>query len=499
MTDYAISRDSRRVPLETRVSLRFERFSGFISEFSSNISPGGMFVKTQAPSPVGTLLDFEFQLGDGYPLIKGTGEVTWLRSDEQGPDKPAGMGLRFLRLSKGSRELIYKIVDEFIHQGGEPFDLEAGAAGRPPVPAGQAAAESAPAEGSGVEAPAPPQPVAATPALAPAAVPVPFDAPAAARMPLAPTAEAAAPPSEPPLAALSLPALAARTFGGAAEGPSPVPPAPLPEPPVPLGAYAAAAAQPRANWTRGRLAAVVAAAVLVGLGAAAFVFQEPLMRRAGLLGRGEGGAPVSPDAAPATADATPPGGGATAPAAGAEAPSLAPSGGRDAVPAAASTDAIPEPAPPSAAAGPENLAAPAGQARDPAPPPPAPSRPQPAPAAPAASAPLTAIRSITWRLAGEDTELTVRGDGPIRAGGYTRARLEGGSPRELIRIRGVRGPYSPARLAVGSSQLKQVRTGHHVLPGGQELHLVLDLADSGVVVRSVEEVDGALVVRLGRR
>lgn len=124
MIDYSnIPRDSRRVPLETRVQFKFDRFSGFISEHSANISPSGMFLRTGAPQPPGTELDLEFRLGDGFELIKGRGEVIWVRAQDEGPGRPAGMGLRFLELSEGSKELIYRIVDEHILQGGTPFDV----------------------------------------------------------------------------------------------------------------------------------------------------------------------------------------------------------------------------------------------------------------------------------------------------------------------------------------------------------------------------------------
>src|SRR6185295_19303723 len=132
MIDYNnIPRDSRRVPLETRVQFKFDRFSGFISEYSANISPGGLFLRTREPQPPGTVLDLEFRLGDGYELIRGRGEVIWVRAEDEGTARPAGMGLRFLELSEGSRELIYRIVDEHILQGGTPFDVTQ----NPPVPA----------------------------------------------------------------------------------------------------------------------------------------------------------------------------------------------------------------------------------------------------------------------------------------------------------------------------------------------------------------------------
>ena len=54
MVDYSnIPRDSRRVPIAAKVQFKFDRFSGFISEYSSNISPTGMFIVTDHPEPAG--------------------------------------------------------------------------------------------------------------------------------------------------------------------------------------------------------------------------------------------------------------------------------------------------------------------------------------------------------------------------------------------------------------------------------------------------------------
>src|SRR3954468_12765674 len=135
MVDYSnIPRDSRRVPLETRVQFKFDRFSGFLSDFSANVSPGGMFIRTRTPQPLGTVLEFEFRLGDGFELIRGRGEVVWTRAEDEGPARPAGMGLRFLELSQGSKELIYRIVDHHIQQGGTPFDVTQRPSDPVPVP-----------------------------------------------------------------------------------------------------------------------------------------------------------------------------------------------------------------------------------------------------------------------------------------------------------------------------------------------------------------------------
>jgi uncharacterized protein (TIGR02266 family) len=153
MIDYSnIPRDSRRVPLETRVQFKFDRFSGFLSEYSANISPGGMFIRTSAPQPVGTSLDLEFRLGDGFELIKGRGEVIWTRAEDEGIARPAGMGIRFVELSEGSKDLIYRIVDQHILQGGTPFDVTQRPPDLIPAPARNAVLPSL----SDLLAPAPP-------------------------------------------------------------------------------------------------------------------------------------------------------------------------------------------------------------------------------------------------------------------------------------------------------------------------------------------------------
>ncbi|MBV8202105.1 MAG: TIGR02266 family protein, partial [Acidobacteria bacterium] len=218
VTDYSnLPREQTRVPLAHRIQLKFDRFSGFINEYFSNISPGGMFIRTDAPEAPGQLLEFEFRLGDGYELIHGRGEVVWARERSEGPERPPGMGVRFLELSPGSKDLIYKIVDDYVAHGGKPFDLT------PPLPApgsaagtGEAAGESggftpeassaaaasaarkaAPADLSAPVPPAPPAPtqpppeaprptappVAPPPAADPSSLPWRLDIPAIQQLP----------------------------------------------------------------------------------------------------------------------------------------------------------------------------------------------------------------------------------------------------------------------------------------------------------------------------
>ncbi|MEO1087537.1 MAG: TIGR02266 family protein, partial [Acidobacteriota bacterium] len=127
---------------ESRVTLRFERFASFVEEYSSNISLGGVFIKTHKARPVGTEIHFEFKLVDGFRLLHGQGQVVWVRLKDQGDAAPAGMGVRFTAIDESGRQLVLKLLEEQVKSGGAPFEVETipadadDAPPAPPAPAG---------------------------------------------------------------------------------------------------------------------------------------------------------------------------------------------------------------------------------------------------------------------------------------------------------------------------------------------------------------------------
>ncbi len=117
-------RISNRVPLERQVAVRFEDFDDFVTACSMNISATGMFIHCSDPQPAGSVLDFKFALADGERLISGYGEVIWARRRDDGPERPAGMGIRFLHLDAESRELIRWTVTRRYITGAGPCDVD---------------------------------------------------------------------------------------------------------------------------------------------------------------------------------------------------------------------------------------------------------------------------------------------------------------------------------------------------------------------------------------
>jgi uncharacterized protein (TIGR02266 family) len=438
--DYSnIPRDSRRVPLATKVAFKFERFSGFISEFSANISPTGMYITTKTPEPPGSMLDFEFRLGDGFEIIQGKGEVVWSRAMAEGPNRPPGMGIRFLELSEGSKELIYRIVDQYIQDGGTPFDVSLHPPDPVPIP---------------------------SPALAPAAA-VPFpDLPDSGVLP--PVDSSSWLPPLPP--------------GSGLESPidddfppfmPPLPPMDEPEPERSSLTFAGigAASVPE---KRSRLLPLALVGLVVALAAAGYLFRDTLLGMAGMGGGEAAAAAASPEGRPPVRPQAP-------------APAPTPQEGT----------VIQEE---DAAATPSETPLPEVVRRkepDPAasvPPAPPVATPAPAPSGPA----ITVLRKITFEQAFGGTDIILQGNGAIRPEVYDKERI-GDPPRELVRLFGISSPYPATKVAVGTDEVKQVRLGFHEKPGGNELHVVIDLANPGVKVTRIEAKDNQLRIHLQRQ
>lgn len=549
MVDYAnIPRDSRRVPIATKVQFKFDRFSGFISEYSSNLSPTGMFIVTEKPEPPGRILDLEFRLGDGFEIINGQGEVVWARTVPDGPTRPPGMGIRFLDLSPGSQELIYRIVDQYVAQGGIPFDLT----GVYPAPVPALPAEPLPPlsrepdpfpdlepepvrdpsgtvlpwspfqketamsggdvlpplepldeifrleEAPAGPAPAPPRAAAAAKAASSPQPVLPFPAPPAPALDPIPSLDPidSYPELHPEDLDLTqagptvvgfdepIPDSPAASSSGVALFPPPVEndpfaaylpqPAALPEaPPVrPLSTLAGGASvqQPR------RVFPWVLMAALLAVAAAGFLLRDQISGWIGL-GGGEdeelvASQPVQPLPRPAAPPPAPTLQEEVSLTSDAEEPTVA----APSAPAAAD----PEPAQP----------LPEVVQRKPAP---APS-PVPAPAGPAVSA----VERITFEQAPGGTTIVLWGNGAMMPESYRQVGIDD-PPRTVVQIRGVRRPFAPTRIPVGTSEVKQIRVGYHEKPGGNELHIVIDLAGSGVRVSRIEPDGQRLRIHLQRR
>ncbi len=97
-----------RTPLSLLVQFRFNTFEDFLADYSQDISPGGMFIRTDEPKEEGSIIYLQFSLKDGSRLIEGMGKV--VRCNPPGDKgRVAGMGIEFLNFDDESMALIQEI------------------------------------------------------------------------------------------------------------------------------------------------------------------------------------------------------------------------------------------------------------------------------------------------------------------------------------------------------------------------------------------------------
>jgi uncharacterized protein (TIGR02266 family) len=172
-------RKDKRAAASLKVKYKSATVDEFVEQFGTDVSRGGIFVKTKKPIEIGALLKLELQLSNASPVIHGVGRVCWRREPGPDPNWPAGMGIKFIKLDPDSRAVVERIVQ---HRGGRlsRFDQTQGAelatpSGAPPavaapVVAGEGSVEKV-AAAAAARLGAPPVPAATvrTPGPAPRA------------------------------------------------------------------------------------------------------------------------------------------------------------------------------------------------------------------------------------------------------------------------------------------------------------------------------------------
>jgi uncharacterized protein (TIGR02266 family) len=95
---------------ETSISVDYSSGDTFLFSYIQNISEMGIFIRSDDPFPVGTLLQLRFA-PEGQEVLEITGEVTWVNPYRPfGDNLNPGMGVRFRELAPEMRERIVALV-----------------------------------------------------------------------------------------------------------------------------------------------------------------------------------------------------------------------------------------------------------------------------------------------------------------------------------------------------------------------------------------------------
>jgi uncharacterized protein (TIGR02266 family) len=97
--------ESGRKNERVTINKEFESFDQFMSEYVTNLSRTGAFIRTSTPLPIGTEVDLRFTVVlEGVEVIEGIGEVVRIETS------PPGMGVAFKTLNNYSKELIERLL-----------------------------------------------------------------------------------------------------------------------------------------------------------------------------------------------------------------------------------------------------------------------------------------------------------------------------------------------------------------------------------------------------
>ncbi len=99
----------RRVPFFRTVQYKYESMEAFRSEVANDLSLGGVFVRTENPEPVGSVVYLEFDLTDGSKILSGYGKVVRVNPANT-PGYDPGMGIEFLKFDEESRARIRELI-----------------------------------------------------------------------------------------------------------------------------------------------------------------------------------------------------------------------------------------------------------------------------------------------------------------------------------------------------------------------------------------------------
>ena len=104
---------------DPRVNVRFTVYYGegqekAMSDYSVNLSFGGIFIESENVLPTDTTLFVEFKLPVNNRRIRCKSRVAWTNEPESRKSSvlPAGMGLQFTELSLDDVHVIRKYIDE---------------------------------------------------------------------------------------------------------------------------------------------------------------------------------------------------------------------------------------------------------------------------------------------------------------------------------------------------------------------------------------------------
>jgi uncharacterized protein (TIGR02266 family) len=113
--DYT-TRTEPRIP--TALSLVFKERDNFVKAYTSNVSTGGLAIKTENPLPLGHQFVLKLKLPGVQEPMQIKCEVMWAhKREESTPENPPGMGVKFIEISEKDFLFLKKYISGIASDG----------------------------------------------------------------------------------------------------------------------------------------------------------------------------------------------------------------------------------------------------------------------------------------------------------------------------------------------------------------------------------------------
>ncbi len=106
--DTSDRRYQRRLPV--RITVEYKEMEDFLTDYTANLSIGGMFIETDEPLGVGTHFRLRFSVPNREAPIDTVAEVRWAQGKTAGSPMAPGMGVRFQELSPADQTAVQDML-----------------------------------------------------------------------------------------------------------------------------------------------------------------------------------------------------------------------------------------------------------------------------------------------------------------------------------------------------------------------------------------------------
>jgi len=105
-------RFERRLPI--RITVEYEDTEDFLTDYTANLSIGGMFIETKDPLAVSTRFRLRFSVPDRDEPIDTVAVVRWSQPASKTSPMAPGMGVRFEELSPDDMAVVQAMLSNWM-------------------------------------------------------------------------------------------------------------------------------------------------------------------------------------------------------------------------------------------------------------------------------------------------------------------------------------------------------------------------------------------------